>query len=130
MIVLDTHVWIWHVQGDSRLTADYVAVIQQYEPIGIGVSAISLWEVAKAVERGRLSLSLPVEDWLTLALTYPGIRLLSLTPRIVAESTQLPGSFHKDPADQIITATARTYNSPLITYDEKILNYPHVQHLP
>lgn len=130
MIVLDTHIWIWHVQGDSRLTTDYAAIIQQYEQIGLGVSAISMWEIAKAVERGRLSLPVPVEDWLTLALSYPGIRLLPLTPRITVESTELPGSFHKDPADQIIVAASRVYNYPLVTFDSKILNYSHVKLLP
>lgn len=130
MIVLDTHIWIWHVQGDSRLTADYAAVIQQYEPIGLGVSAISMWEVAKAVERGRLSLPVTVEDWLTLALSYPGVRLLPLTSQIAVESTRLPGNFHKDPADQIIVATARVYNYPLVTFDKEILIYPRVKLLP
>jgi PIN domain nuclease of toxin-antitoxin system len=45
---------------------------------------------------------------------------------ITAESTQLPGEFHRDPADQIIVATARVYGCPLVTSDDKILNYPHV----
>ncbi len=130
MIVLDTHIWIWHVQGDKRLTANYASVIQQHESIGIGVSAISLWEIAKVVELGRLSFSVPIEDWFAIALAYPGIALLPLTPQIAVESTRLPGIFHKDPADQIIVATARVYNYPLITYDAKILNYPHVKLLP
>ncbi len=130
MIVLDTHSWIWHVQGDKRLTTDYAKVIRQYESIGLGVSAISLWEIAKAVELGRLLLPVPIEDWFLIALAYPGITLLPLTPQIVIESTQLPGTFHKDPADQIIVATARVYNFPLVTFDAKILNYPHVQLLP
>lgn len=127
MIVLDTHNWIWHVQGDKRLTADYLSVIEQYESIGIGVSAISLWEIAKAVELGRLSFSVPIKDWFLFALAYPGITLLPLTPQIAIESTQFPGTFHKDPADQIIVATSRVYNYPLLTYDAKILNYPHVK---
>ncbi len=130
MIVLDTHIWVWHVQGDKCLTADYTQVIQQYEPIGLGINAILLWEIAKAVEHGRLSLPVPIEDWFLIALAYPGITLLPLTPQIVIESTQLPGTFHKDPADQIITATARVYNCPLVTQDAKILNYPHVKLLP
>lgn len=130
MIILDTHIWIWHVQGDQRLTADYTTIIQQYESIGLGVSAISLWEIAKAVELGRLKLPLPIEDWFLIALAYPGISLLPLTPQVAVESTRLPGIFHKDPADQIITATARVHNYPLITFDAKILNYPHVRLLP
>ena len=56
----------------------------------------------------------------------PGIQLLPLTAPIAAESTELPGSFHKDPADQIIVATARVLGVPLITADGQILKYPHV----
>lgn len=130
MIILDTHVLIWHVQGDKRLTPDRAAIVRQYESIGLGISAISLWEIAKAVEHGGLSLPVPVEDWLDAALAYPGIRLLPLTARIAAESTNLPDGFHKDPADQIIVATARVYDCPLVTYDAKILNYKHVELLP
>jgi PIN domain nuclease of toxin-antitoxin system len=130
MIVLDTHVWIWHVQGDKRLTTNYAQIINRFESIGLGVSAISLWEIAKAVEHGKLSFPISVEDWLTNALAYPGIQLLPLTPIIAVESTKLPDNFHKDPADQIIVATARVFNCPLITHDTKILNYPHVKFLP
>ena len=43
---------------------------------------------------------------------------------------QLPGEFHRDPADQIIVATARIHNCPIMTMDEKILAYPHVQKRP
>lgn len=130
MIILDTHVFIWHVQGDNRLTADRAKIIQQYENVGLGLSAISLWEIAKAVERGGLSLSVPVEDWLKISLAYPGIKVLPLTAQIAVESTKLPAGFHKDPADQIIVATARIYNCPLVTFDTKILNYKHVKLLP
>jgi PIN domain nuclease of toxin-antitoxin system len=57
----------------------------------------------------------------------PGLRLLDLTPAIVVESTRLPQPFHKDPADQIIVATARIHDCPLATADDKILNYGHVR---
>jgi PIN domain nuclease of toxin-antitoxin system len=60
------------------------------------------------------------------ALSYPGIQLLSLTPEIAIESTRLPQPFHKDPADQIIAATARVYNISLVTCGTKVLAYPHV----
>ena len=61
------------------------------------------------------------------ALSYAGIRLLDLTPQIAIESTQLPGEFHRDPADQIIVATARIHDCPLLTVDDKILDYPYVK---
>jgi len=50
-----------------------------------------------------------------------------LTPEIIVESTQLPGEFHRDPADQLIVATSRILNIPLVTMDHAIRNYPHVQ---
>ena len=60
----------------------------------------------------------------------PGVRLLELTPQIAVASTQLPGPFHKDPADQIIVATARVLDSPLVTLDHKIRGYAHVKLVP
>lgn len=130
MIVLDTHIWVWWIHGDPRLTQEYYDYIQGLEAQGLGISAISCWEVAKLVERGRLVLPNRVNEWLDIALAYPGMRLLELTPQICVESTQLPGNFHRDPADQIIVATARVYNCPLVTMDEKILSYQYVQTLP
>lgn len=126
MILLDTHIWIWWVQGDPRLTAALRAHIQAHEAGGLGVSVISCWEVAKLVQNGRLAFPCPVLDWLNQALAYPGVRLLELTPLIAVASTQLPGTFHRDPADQIIVATARVHGLPLLTVDRDILDYPHV----
>ena len=130
MILLDTHIWIWLVNGDKRLLQEYFEHTQEHEAEGLGISAISCWEVAKLVEGGKIILSLPVGDWLTQALTYPGVRLLDFSPQIAVESTQLPGVFHRDPADQIIVATARVYGCPLVTMDTKIRAYPHVQVAP
>ncbi len=130
MIVLDTHVWVWWVHGDARLTTTQAKAILANEPSGIGVSAISCWEVAKLVERGKLKLPRPVVAWLREALGYPGVRLLGLTPEIAAASAALPDPFHRDPADQIIVATARTHGASLVTSDRKILSYPHVQTIP
>ena len=130
MIVIDTHVWLWWVDGSPRLTPDYQRVLQEHEATGIGVSAISCWEVAKLVEYKRLELSCTIIEWLDTALGYPGVQLLPLTPQVAAESTQLPGNFHRDPADQIIVATARVLGCSLLTVDEKIRDYLHVQLLP
>ena len=96
----------------------------------IAVSAISCWEAAKLVERGRLILPCSITGWLQQALSYPGVRLIELSPRICVESTQLPGDFHRDPADQIIVATARVLDAPLMTIDAKILAYAHVKRAP
>ena len=130
MIVLDTHIWVWWVHGDSQLPLSIAEYIKQEEQNGLGISAITCWEIAKLVERGRLELPFPVSEWLTKALDYPGMRLLPLSAAISVESTQLPGIFHKDPADQIIVATARVHGCGLVTMDQSIREYPHVAIVP
>ncbi|MBA3921838.1 MAG: type II toxin-antitoxin system VapC family toxin [Nostocaceae cyanobacterium] len=128
MIVLDTHIWIWWVDNNIRLTRKHREWIESYQSQSLGVSIVSCWEVAKLVEKNRLVFSVGINEWLDAALTYPGVRLLDLTLPIVIESTQLSG-FHSDPFDQMIVATARIYKCPLLTVDAKILNYPDVETL-
>ncbi|MEK6304519.1 MAG: type II toxin-antitoxin system VapC family toxin [Acidobacteriota bacterium] len=130
MIILDTHVWVWWVHGDASLPAEYARTVALHESDGLGISAISCWEVAKLVEYGRLTLPCTINDWMTEALAYPGIRLLELLPQIAVESTRLPPPFHKDPADQIIVATARVHDCELLTLDHKIRSYPDVKLVP
>ncbi|MGA3179433.1 MAG: type II toxin-antitoxin system VapC family toxin [Verrucomicrobiota bacterium] len=127
MIVLDTHIWVWWVNGSAELSPGKKQILASRQADGFGVSVISCWEIAKLVEKGRLSLAVPVGQWIDQALAYPGIRLLPLDPKIAVASTQLPPPFHNDPADQIITATAREMNCPIATDDGRILAYAHVQ---
>lgn len=78
------------------------------------------------VERERLVLSLDVESWLGKINEIDALRFQPVNNKIAIESVRLPGEFHKDPADRIIVATARTMGLALITADEKIQAYPHV----
>ncbi len=126
MIVLDTHIWVWWVHGDKRLSQSQAEIIKSSENGAIGVSAISIWEVAKLVQYQRLKLPCPLEEWMGHALSYPGLSVVHLTPEIAIESCRLPGNFHRDPADQIIVATARLHGCSLITSDSKLLAYPFV----
>ena len=126
MIVLDTHIWIWWVDENPRLSSANLETIQKHQDGGLGISIISCWEVAKLVEKGRLSFDCIVDEWLEVALTYPGIELIELSLAIILQSTRLEG-FHNDPADQIIVATAKVLNVPLLTQDTKILNYSDVE---
>jgi len=127
MIVLDTHIWVWWVHEDEGLTQTQAEAIEANETSVIGVSAISCWEIAKLVETRRLELPCSLSSWFEQALSYPGVRLLELSPEIAMGSTQLPGKFHRDPADQIIVATARIHGCPLVTSDSKLLKYPYVE---
>ena len=129
MIVLDSHVWVWWVLGDPRLSDEHLRLLQEAESEGLGVSIISCWEVAKLVELGRLEVPIEIEQWLAQALRYPGVQLLDLTVEIVVDATRLPGEFHRDPADQLLVATARCLEVPLASADRKILAYDHVQTL-
>ena len=126
MIMLDTHAWVWWTHDPDRLTETQQAAIARSESDGIGVSAMSCWEIAKLTEYRRLSLPLPLAEWFDSALRYPGVELLQLTPEVAVESVSLPGVFHRDPSDQIIVATARVHGCRLVTSDAKISRYPHV----
>ena len=126
MIILDTHIWIWWVDGGGQLPPNCSALIRAESANGLGVCAISCWEVAKLVELGRLQLTVPVDQWLAQALQKP-VQLLPLSPEVAVGATQLPGTFHRDPADQLIVATARLYDCPLVTVDRLIRAYPHVR---
>lgn len=129
MIVLDTHVWVHWVGDDRSLSDRHRALISESESGEIGISIMSCWEVAVLVSVGRLRLTLPPLDWIEQALKYPGARLINLTPAIVVDSTQLPGEFHRDPADRLLVATARALKCPLLTRDERILAYAHVERI-
>jgi PIN domain nuclease of toxin-antitoxin system len=122
MIILDTHIWIWWVDDHPKLSPQNRDIIQAHQTSGLGISIISCWEIAKLVEKNRLTFECSIEEWLELALKYPGIQLLPLNLPIILESTRLSG-FHADPADQIIVATAKINALSLITQDEKILTY-------
>ncbi len=130
MIVLDTHIWIWWIQNDPALPPAFRRFLQAQVAGGLGVSIISCWEVALLDAGGRILLQQPVENWLNDALAAPGVSLLGLTPKIVVDANNLPGTFHRDPADRLIVATARQHGCPLITQDTKIRPYPHVQIAP
>lgn len=129
MILLDTHVLIWWANGEpERLSAAAIAAIEAEEQQRL-VSAISCWEAAMLVERGRLGLNVDIERWLNLVASVPRLQLLPLSPAVAVASTRLPGTFHADPADRFLVAQARQLNIALVTADSKIRAYPHVRSL-
>jgi len=121
--LLDTHVVIWWLTDDRKLSKRHAKLLEQSERSGrvVGLSAISLWEIAKLVERERIELTQSVDDSLEQLETSAFVSILPLTGRVAIESTRLGARFHSDPIDQLIVATARCHGLALLTVDERII---------
>ena len=129
MLVLDTHVLLWWVNDSDLLSVKAKKAIEKtlFEGSEVIVSTISAWEVSMLIAKGRLILSMDVESWFDEVAQIDGVRFQPVDTEIGIKSTALPGSFHKDPADRMIVATARKLAVPLVTADEKIRKYQHVK---
>ena len=126
--LLDTHVWIWWNLNPSKLSKKTIKIItdtKNYDEMLL--SAISIWEFCKLVEKKRLVISCDTEEWINNAIVMPKFRIVQLTSTISYKSTSLPPPFHNDPADQIIVATAREENATILTSDHRILNYKNAR---
>jgi PIN domain nuclease of toxin-antitoxin system len=123
-ILLDTHVWIWLSIGD--LQSRSAQAQQELSGGSRWISAISCWELAKLVERQRIGFTISTLSWIRRSLNENDIRIVELTPEIAVESTNLQG-FHRDPADQIIVATSRVLGMPLVTGDQRIIQFGEVE---
>ncbi|MGB6977060.1 MAG: type II toxin-antitoxin system VapC family toxin [Gammaproteobacteria bacterium] len=129
-LLLDTHVWIWLMEGSPGLNYRQQKTINEAARQSmVCIAAISVWEVAMLVKKGRIKLEKPLLAWVQEALALPGIELKPLTPEIAVESSQLPDGFHGDPADRLIVATARMHRLTLLTHDQKILDYAKKEYL-
>jgi PIN domain nuclease of toxin-antitoxin system len=124
-LLLDTHIWLWYAEGiTERLPPASVKILDDARRRdGLLVSAISVWEIGAQSAKGRIQLSIPLRDWVAKALDVPGIHMTALDAVTAAESTQLPGHIHDDPADRFLIATARTHGVTLATRDEQIIEY-------
>lgn len=120
--LLDTHVLVRHLEGSqkigrrTRVTIEAAVMADE-----AWVSAITPWEIALLVSKGRLQLECDVMDWIRAALAKPGIHLVPIEPEIAVASTRLPFHMHPDPADRILVASARHLGATLITADHRLL---------
>lgn len=120
--LLDTHVLLWWLNDDVRLSSAQQAVLASKDPGNpFLVSDISLWEIATLHSLGRIRLAIPLRNWLEKAAAPPLVRRIGISPTIAAELANLPDSFHRDPADRILVATARTLDATLLTQDRRII---------
>ena len=126
MILLDTHTWIWSHSATKQLSDNVKKLIKKHTTDQRAIASISVWEFAMMVVKGRINVKIDPKLWLDSAINNSGLKVIEISPEIALESCNLPGEFHKDPADQIIVATARIHNMTLLTKDRKILSYQHV----
>ena len=121
--LLDTHVLIWWLNDRKRLSPAQREVVGSARPqMPLLVSDISLWEVAMLHSLGRIRLSVPLREWLDKATAPPLVQRHGISPAIAAEVAALPDSFHRDPADRILVATARVLGATLLTQDRRIVD--------
>lgn len=123
LLLLDTHALVWSVEERPRLGSAAKRAINVAARLNqVAVSAISPWEVALLVSKGRLNLRMDVMIWVRDALSKPGVNLIPLDPEIAVASIRLPFEMHPDPADRILVATARHLGATLVTADKLLLD--------
>ena len=128
MIVLDTHALIWWVSGSARLSARARREVDKALRQGpVAASAISLFEIATAVRRGRLDLGLPAPEWLAELHRIAELRIEPVSAAIAQAAGGLPDPMHGDPADRIIAATAIALRARLVTADRKLRGFTQLE---
>jgi len=128
VIVLDTHAWIWYLDSPSKLsTSARQAIEGARREKTVYVCSISTWEIYMLVSGGRLAFSVAAEVWVARSERLSFLNFIPVDNEIARLAVDLPGSFHNDPADRMIVATARFFSAPLVSKDTKINQYEHVQ---
>lgn len=127
MILLDTHVLVWTVADSKRLSRAALRAIERArrQDGGLAISAITLWELALLLARGRIQAYGTVEA--SVRLLSEGTVVRPITPEIAALSTQFPDDYPREPADRLIGATARAEALTLVTRDENIRRSPLIR---
>lgn len=129
MIVLDTHALVWWVASPARLPAKARRLLDGVVESGgaVAASSISVWEVAMLVDRGRLELTVPVDDWISHLEALPFLQFVPVDNRVAARAVTLEKFPYRDPADRMIVATALGLGARLITADARLRAYRPLQ---
>ncbi len=129
-LLLDTCALIWIVE-DEPIAPEAVELLSAANDGGaiIYVSPISAWEVGLLAARERLKLLITPQRWFRRVLETPGVRLAPMPPDLLIDSSFLPGTPPRDPADRIIVATARDHGCTLVTRDRALLDYGEQGHV-
>jgi PIN domain nuclease of toxin-antitoxin system len=125
VILLDTHALVWWVAEPDRIPTRSRRLIDAAlkSSEALAVSAISVWEIAMLVERGRLRLTIDSDTWIANVESLPFLAFQSVDTVIARRAVHLPAFPHRDPADRMIVATALGLNATLVTADRRLRAY-------
>ena len=126
--LLDTCALVWAVADPDALSAPARAALAARDA-AVYVSPLSCAELACLTDRGRIKLDRHWKLWFNHFTAANGWTAIDIDTAIVQEAYSLPGDFHQDPVDRILTATARLHDLVLVTADGRLRNYPHVRTL-
>lgn len=127
-LLLDTHVWIWSQEHVTKLGTETLSALTKRET-SLYVSPVSTLEIARLVADGRIIMTGSVRSWIEDTIESLQCMTVDVSHRIAAAAYDLQEDFHKDPADRLLVATARIHDLTLLTADERILAYRHVETL-
>jgi len=128
VVLLDTHVWIWSADGDTRRVGPRARALLLKEEArgGIRVSPVTLFEISALHTAGRLRLARPLEQWVYASLESPGVRMAEVTPSVAIDAGAIPRTALADPLDRLLVSTARHLDAVFVTADRQILDYASV----
>lgn len=120
-ILLDTHIFLWFITGDARLSMHIQDAIRNLDN-EVYLSVVSVWEALVKYQLGKLPLSESPETYLPEQRDRHLITSLSLDEGSVAQLVKLP-SLHRDPFDRMLICQALQYGLTIVTIDAAIRAY-------
>jgi PIN domain nuclease of toxin-antitoxin system len=125
--LLDTHIFFWIMEEYEDINSETIEKLKNYDQIYI--AAISIWELALLENKSRIFFSVPLSEWIKKSLKTTGIKIVEFSNDIMISSVGLGDNIHKDPADRMIIATAKSIGATLFTRDKNIIDFMHEKFL-
>jgi len=123
-LLLDTHAWLWFAERLPELSMSAKNTFYASAEAGqLFISAITWYEIARLVQRGRITLTIPLAAWFALNLAAPSVVVLPISAQIAANDLNLAPEFHRDPNDRLIASTAVNHKLTLATRDQNLIRF-------